>query len=61
MHHDGQAASAKVWSDEDTFDDEQDVWGYLEFVRKDLLADADDSPYVKDGYVTFKCYFEIVE
>ena len=59
VHHDGQAASAKKMSGECTFETRK-ARGYKEFVPKALLADAATSPYVKDGYVTFKCYFEIV-
>jgi len=60
VHHDGQVASAKKKSYESIYDDENNCWG-CNIAPKALLADADDSPYVKDGYVTFKCYFEIVE
>jgi hypothetical protein len=60
VHHDGKAASAQKISDEDTFDDENNCWGY-NIAPKALLADAATSPYVKNGYVTFKCTFEVVE
>ena len=60
VHHDGQAASAKVMSDEDTYETHS-AWGWKKFVPKARLADAATSPYVKNGYVTFKCTFEVVE
>ena len=60
VHHDGRAASAMVLSDEHTYDGTHQSWGY-DFVPKADLADAATSPYVKNGYVTFKCTFEVVE
>ena len=60
VHHDGKAASAKVWSSEYTYE-AHCSWGCPIFVPKADLANAATSPYVKNGYVTFKCTFEVVE
>jgi len=60
VHHDGQATSAKTWSSEHTYEI-YEARGRLDFVPKARLADAATSPYVKNGYVTFKCTFEVVE
>jgi len=60
VHHDGQAASAKKMSSEYGYE-EHEAWGYPTFVPKARLANAATSPYVKNGYVTFKCTFEVVE
>jgi len=60
VHHDGKAASAQVKSGERTYETHS-ARGYNDFVPKALLADAATSPYVKNGHVTFKCTFEIVE
>ena len=63
VHHDGQAASAKKMSSTSshTYTEKHGVVGYSQFVPKARLADAATSPYVKDGYVSFKCVFEVVE
>ena len=60
VHHDGRAASAKKMNHETTYEAHVGR-GYTQFVRKARLADAATSPYVKNGYVTFKCTFEVVE
>ena len=59
VHHDGQAASAKKVNAEDTYDKHQ-AWGWKNLIPKARLASAANNPYVKDGYVTFKCTFEVV-
>jgi hypothetical protein len=63
VHHDGQAASAKKMSSTSshTYTEKHGVVGYSQFVPKARLADAATSPYVKNGYVTFKCTLEVVE
>ena len=62
VHHDKQVASAKKMSSTSshTYKD-KGVVGYSQFVHKARLADAATSPYVKNGYVTFKCTFEVLE
>ncbi len=36
------------------------AWGLPDFISKARLASPDNNPYVKGGYVTFKCTFKIV-
>jgi len=61
VHHDGQELSALVSGLEHTYETHLAGWGHHHFVSKACLADAAASPYVKNGYVTFKCSFEVVE
>jgi len=56
----GLAAIAYVKSQEQTYETHIG-WGYKDFVTKALLANAANNAYVKNGYVTFKCTFEVVE
>ena len=58
-HHNGRAASAVKRSGEYTYET-QSAWGDKKFVPKARLASTANNPYVKDGYVTFKCTFEVV-
>ena len=59
VHHDGQAASAVTHSEDFTCEI-HGPYGVDELVPKADFASAATSPYVKDGYVSFKCTFEIV-
>jgi hypothetical protein len=59
VHHDGNPLSAEETEDEYTFT-EAWCWGYHRFISKARLASPDNNPYVKDGYVTFKCTVKIV-
>ena len=56
VHHDGQATST-VWKSSKVTYGTHTGWGLPEFVPKARLAYAAKNPYVKDGYVTFKCTF----
>ncbi len=58
VHYDGNPLSAVKYEGESTFA-EADSRGLALFIHKARLA-SPYSPYVKDGYVTFKCAFKIV-
>jgi hypothetical protein len=60
VHHDGRAASAKTSIAVYTWEAGNKGKGKPKFVPKARLANAATSPYVKNGYVTFKCTIEIV-
>jgi hypothetical protein len=55
VHYDGDPqSSVRSEVDEDTFT-EPEASGVTQFIRKTRLAAPDNNPYVKDGYLTFKC------
>ena len=58
VHHDGKAASAKKHTSTKTFA-AYSKWGFTQMISKAAVA-SPDSPYVKDGYVTFKVTFKFV-
>jgi hypothetical protein len=60
VHYDGNPQSAVKREEEYTFT-KTDCWGYSRFIAKARLASPDNNPYVKDGYVTFKCAVKIVD
>ena len=60
VHHDGQRASAIKCSGECTYTADLCAKGYPTFISKARLASPDNNPYVKEGYVTFKCTFKFV-
>jgi hypothetical protein len=60
VHHDGLRASEVKYTTDSTYSKAQNL-GYPTFVPKARLASPDNNPYVKDGYVTFKCTCKIVD
>jgi hypothetical protein len=60
VHHDGNPQSAVKWEEEYTFT-EGKARGRARFISKARLASPDNNPYVKDGYVTFRCTFKLVD
>jgi hypothetical protein len=60
MHHDGLVASAIQETAEALFAEGAGGTGYGNFISKARLASPDNNPYVKDGYLTFKCTFKFV-
>jgi hypothetical protein len=60
VHHDGNPQSAVKDAGEYTFS-EAYCWGFCRLISKARLASPVNNPYVKDGYVTFKCTFKIVD
>ncbi len=60
VHYDGNPQSAVKDEHEYTFT-KFEAWGHPRFISKARLASADNNPYVKDGYVTFKCTVKIVD
>ena len=60
VHCDGLPASAFKRAAESIYENPADCWGYGNFISKADLASADNNPYVKDGYVTFKCTFKFI-
>jgi hypothetical protein len=59
LHHDGNPQSAVKYTRENTYA-RAESWGNPKFISKALLTSPDNNPYVKDGYVTFKCTFKFV-
>jgi hypothetical protein len=59
VHYDGNPLSAVKKGVEYIFT-EADSWGPPRFVHKARFAYPDNNPYVKDGFVTFKCTFNFV-
>ncbi len=59
-HHDRLPASAVNLTSESTYSEAQAL-GFSDFIAKARLASPDNNPYVKDGYVTFKCTLKIVD
>jgi hypothetical protein len=59
VHH-GGTRPAKSHEKEHVFTKSK-ARGDARFVRKARLASPDNNPYVKDGYVTFKCTLKIVD
>jgi hypothetical protein len=59
LHHDGNPESAVKEEDEYTFTAVKELC-CLDIIYTALLA-SPDNPYVKDGYVTFKCTLKIVD
>jgi hypothetical protein len=60
VHHDGNNASRINDAARFTYTDAASVCGCPNFIAKARLASPDNNPYVKDGYVTFKCTFKFV-
>jgi hypothetical protein len=60
VHHNGNPQSA-VKEDKENFFTKAEAWGSTRFILKARLASRNNNPYVKDGYVTFKCTFKIVD
>ncbi len=60
VHHDGDPQSAVTEEDEYTLT-EVNASGTSRFFSKARLASRNNNPYVKDGYVTFKCTFKFVD
>jgi hypothetical protein len=60
VHRDGNSQSAVKRRGEHTLTVSCEC-GDFRFIRKARLASADNNPYVKDGYVTFKCTFKFVD
>jgi hypothetical protein len=58
VHHDGNPASAVKSTFEYTYAKAVSVWGFPLFISKARLANPDNNPYVKDGYVTLTCAFK---
>jgi hypothetical protein len=58
-HHDGLPASAVKRTTDSAYPKAQAL-GYPDFISKARLASPDNNPYVKDGYLTFKCTFKIL-
>jgi hypothetical protein len=58
VHHDGLAASAVKRSVERACTSDT-CWGVSPFIAKVCIASPGNNPYVRDGYVTFKCTFKI--
>jgi hypothetical protein len=58
-HHDRLPASAFTRTDEHSYT-ESIGWGFPKFIAKARLASPVNNPYVKDGYLTFKCTFKFV-
>jgi hypothetical protein len=59
VHYDGLQESALNRASEYSFSSSNGR-GYATFISKARLASPDNNPYVKDGYLTFKCTFKIV-
>jgi hypothetical protein len=58
VHHDGLRTSAVKYTAESWFS--VGGWGKGKFISKACLASPDNNPYVKDGYLTFKCTFKFI-
>ena len=59
VHHDGLPASAKKYNKVSTFTEINTTKGTGKLISKAEVA-SPDSPYVKEGYVTFKATFSFV-
>jgi hypothetical protein len=59
VHYDGNPESAIADEGENAFDETHRLC-CLDTIPKARLASPGNNPYVKDGYVTFKCAFKIV-
>ena len=57
VHYDGKRASAVKYTSDNSYA-EATAWGCGKFVPKARLVSPDNNPYVKDGYLTFKCAFK---
>jgi hypothetical protein len=61
IHHDGQPASAMEWTDGHTYTETRCDQGPPASVPAADLTSLGNNPYVRDGYVTFRCAFKIVD
>jgi hypothetical protein len=59
MHYDGNPRSAEKKDGEHTFTGVNEPYA-VHLINKNRLA-SPGNPYIKDGYVTFKCTFKIVD
>jgi hypothetical protein len=60
LHYDGNPQSAAKREGVDTFTKNL-AFRCLHFISKADLASRNNNPYVKDGYVTFKCTVKVVD
>ena len=59
VHHDGNPLSGVKWTRTNKYIVTSNR-GHPHFISKVRLASPNNNPYVKDGYVTFKCTFKFV-